>query len=686
MCRKLIYLSCFVLVLGLFLSGVAHAFHPTPIAWWKFDGDALDSSGNGHHGTLMGNPGFVPGVFGQALDTTISGGDPEYVVITGFDGILGGNPFSITAWINTSDSSGTFMGWGSTAGGTTRFEFRPDADELRAESSGNVQGLTTLPNNEWIHIAVTVAANAIISEPDVTLYLNGQVDNDPSTGGGASLEMAAGNDVTIARRHTSGRWFDALIDDVRLYGQELTQQEVQDAMAGIEPTPPGVARRPSPEDELTDVPRDMVLSWMPGEFAPPTNGHTVYFSENFSDVNEGVGGIAQDANSYAPPQRLDFSTTYYWRVDEVNGPPDFTVYEGDLWSFTTEPFAYAIDGNNITATASSAHQADMGPEKTIDGSELGANDLHSVEETAMWLSSTEPLGAWIEYEFDKVYKLHEMWVWNSNQAIESVLGFGLKDVTIEYSSNGTDYATLGTTHQFAQAPGTDDYAHNTTVDFGGVGVKYVRLTANSNWGGLLPQYGLSEVRFLYIPVQAREPYPADGATDVSIGTIDEPIDVVLGFRAGRQAATHDVYLGTDEQAVIDGTADVTTVTETSYGPLSVDLGQTYYWRVDEVNEAETPVTWQGDIWDFTVQEYSVVDDFESYNDFDPADPASNRIFNVWIDGYEQPTNGSIVGYEVPPFTEQGTVQGGSQSMPLFLLKHCRCGSTAIRIIVLSRCM
>jgi hypothetical protein len=60
-----------------------------------------------------------------------------------------------------------------------------------------------------------------------------------------------------------------------------------------------------------------------------------------------------------------------------------------------------------------------------------------------------------------------------------------------------------------------------------------------------------------------------------------------------------------------------------------------------------------------------VDDFESYNDLDPDDPESNRIFNAWIDGYDDPTNGSLVGYETPPFAEQTIVHGGSQSMPLY---------------------
>jgi hypothetical protein len=152
------------------------------------------------------------------------------------------------------------------------------------------------------------------------------------------------------------------------------------------------ATEPRPADGQEDVPRDVVLGWTPGVYAAATNGHKVYFSENFNDVKDGIGGITQDASSYAPAQRLDFNTTYYWRVDEASGPPDDTVFEGRVWSFTTELFTYAVD--NITATASSAHKEDTGPENTINGSGLDDNDLHSNEETDMWLSSTETLGAW----------------------------------------------------------------------------------------------------------------------------------------------------------------------------------------------------------------------------------------------------------------------------------------------------
>jgi len=193
---------------------------------------------------------------------------------------------------------------------------------------------------------------------------------------------------------------------------------------------------------------------------------------------------------------------------------------------------------------------------------------------------------------------------------------------------------------------------------GGVAAQYVRLTVNSNWGGILPQFGLSEVRFLYIPVHAREPNPDSGATDV------DP-DVVLSWRAGREAAQHDVYLSTDEQAVIDGNTPVVTTTEASHGPVPLDLDMTYYWKVNEVNMAETPTTLDGDVWNFTTHEFLVVDDFESYNDLDPGEPDSNRIFFTWLDGYDIPTNGSLVGYDVPSFVEENNVYTGKQAMPFF---------------------
>jgi hypothetical protein len=91
----------------------------------------------------------------------------------------------------------------------------------------------------------------------------------------------------------------------------------------------------------------------------------------------------------------------------------------------------------------------------------------------------------------------------------------------------------------------------------------------------------------------------------------------------------------------------------------------YYWRIDEVNNTNPDSPWTGILWSFTTANFLIVDDFESYNDLDPAEPESNRIFNAWLDGFDDPTNGSLVGYDAPPFAEQTIVHGGNQSMPLY---------------------
>jgi len=97
----------------------------------------------------------------------------------------------------------------------------------------------------------------------------------------------------------------------------------------------------------------------------------------------------------------------------------------------------------------------------------------------------------------------------------------------------------------------------------------------------------------------------------------------------------------------------------------LEWGTTYYWRVDEINNNNPDSPWVGGVWNFTTANFLIVDDMEAYNDLDPSDPASNRIFNAWIDGYDDPTNGSLVGYDNPPFAEQRVVHSGNQSMPLF---------------------
>jgi hypothetical protein len=161
-----------------------------------------------------------------------------------------------------------------------------------------------------------------------------------------------------------------------------------------------------------------------------------------------------------------------------------------------------------------------------------------------------------------------------------------------------------------------------------------------------------------------DPNPANGAVDVKQTQI-------ITWSPSVFASSHELYFGTDKDAVKNadtgspeykGTKDLGAET---YDPGMLEWDTTYYWRIDEVNNTNPDSPWTGNVWSFTTANFLVVDDFEAYNDLDPADPESNRIFNAWSDGYEIPTNGALVGNELPPFAEQTIVHGGNQSMPLY---------------------
>ena len=412
----------------------------------------------------------------------------------------------------------------------------------------------------------------------------------------------------------------------------------------ITSTIPKTSHKPQPTDGATDVRRDGILSWAPGISVTPVDGHVTYLSENIDDVNNGVGGVTLSTESY-DPGRLDLGQTYYWRVDEVSGPPDFTVFEGNVWSFTTEPFSYPIA--NITATASGAIAFSV-PENTINGSGL-VDDLHGTSPADMWISGGIP--AHIEYAFDRAYKLHEMWIWNSNQSVESSLGFGAKDVVIEHSLDGTDWRALDGVPELAQAPGTEGYAANNVIDFGGAMAQFVRIQINSVQG-LSSRASLSEVRFFYEPVFARNPEPENGA-------VEDTLDAVLTWRPGREAGSHQVFLSESMDAVLDESALIASTLDASLDLSGQDLkySATYYWKVNEVNDLESPPIHGGELWQFMAPEYIAVDDMERYRDQEGLE-----IWMHWVDGVGDDNNGSIVGNENDAEKEQ--VVERRQSLPM----------------------
>jgi len=93
--------------------------------------------------------------------------------------------------------------------------------------------------------------------------------------------------------------------------------------------PPKTAYWPDPADVTESVDLDVELSWMGGYGAKL---HTVYFGDNFNDVNDAAGGLPQGVATYTPGP-LKLAETYYWRIDEFDA---IATYKGDVWSFTTQ--------------------------------------------------------------------------------------------------------------------------------------------------------------------------------------------------------------------------------------------------------------------------------------------------------------------------------------------------------------
>jgi hypothetical protein len=662
MCRKLLYLIAVMFVLSLAVDGQAADLAHR----WSFNGDLKDSVGG--KDAVIVDLGASNAILSDTEITLTGGGKGTSDYIDLPDGIVSslGDAVTFEAWatqisvqnwsrifdFGTSTSENVFMSWTS---GTT---LNADRVEWLGPNDSDTQDNTNAPYTRGVEFHIVC-----VFDTGLVTWYTGPADSDTLGEAKGSFQstnrLSELNDTNnwLGRSQWEDSTANASWNEVRLWKGALTPEEIEKYhRMGPDGINPNIAVAPSPADGATDVPREVSLGWGAGESAAT---HDVYLGTSFADVDAAsrsnpLGVLVsqgQAGTTYTPAARLEFETTYYWRIDEVNAAPDNTVFKGEVWSFTTEPFTYPVA--NIIATSNAPNvEAETGPENTVNGSGLDAAGKHSIQPTDMWLAAGSGEPVWLQCEFDSVYKIHEMRVWNYNVMFELMLGFGFKDTTVEYSTDGETWTALGD-FVFARGTAKTGYEANTIVDFQGVAAKYVRLTAQSGYG-MMGQFGLSEVQFMYIPVVAREPQPESGATDVEIGA-------ALDWRSGREAASHQVYLGTEEAAVVDGTAPAATVSDSNYDPGVLTMDATYYWRIDEVNEAEAISTWAGPVWSFSTQEFVVVDDFEGYNDDVEAGTA---IFDTWLDGWTNGT-GSTVGYMNAPFAEQAVVHSGKQSMPLY---------------------
>ena len=344
------------------------------------------------------------------------------------------------------------------------------------------------------------------------------------------------------------------------------------------------------------------LSWKAGNGAV---SHDVYLDVNEANVAAGAASAlqgSQEATTF-DPNGLAAGTTYYWRVDEVDSAGAKVV--GNVLSFST-----ASEGahgaqwevwSNIGGTAVSDLLNDVNYPRNPDqvnqvldfesptdmadnyGGRLRAwLNVPAAGDYTFWVGSDDASKLYIGKDPTSAEQIAEVTGWTSARAWDWEAGQKSAPITLEAGK------------YFLQA----------ILKEGGGGDN---LSAAWQGGPILEQE-LIIGGFLepYVPFWVDDPKPVNGDANV-------PYLLELSWQPGIYAAAHNVYAGTDEAAVAN--ADTSTAgvfmgqtTENSVLTPALSWGKTYYWRVDEVNDASADSPWKGPVWSFSVADYIPIAD------------------------------------------------------------------------------
>jgi len=412
--------------------------------------------------------------------------------------------------------------------------------------------------------------------------------------------------------------------------------------------PPRIAYHPAPPDGAKFVDPNITLSWDPG-FGSKL--HTIYFGDNFDDVNNAVVGLPRAETTYSPGT-LELEKTYYWRVDEFSGA---ATDKGDVWSFTITKAGGGLKAEYFNNTSLSGEPVLTRLDPEIDfnwgnADEPGRNSpdasINVDNFSARWSGELE-VDLTDTYMF-QITANNGFRLWLDGQPI------------IDFWNNGTTNNRLS---EPIELVGGD--THSIRMEyFEGEDTAIAQLF----WESSAREQQIIPSGALQPPLKAGSPSPSNSAVNV------KQIQI-LSWRPGDNTASHQVYFGTDEEAVKNANTDSPEYKGTrnlgseSYDAGQLEWGTTYYWRVDEVKDDST--IQKGNIWSFTTANFLIVDDFEDY------DAGDNQIWTTWHDGLGYGTpgtegyfagngTGSAVGDEsTPSYTEETIVHGGSQSMPVF---------------------
>lgn len=417
------------------------------------------------------------------------------------------------------------------------------------------------------------------------------------------------------------------------------------------------AWRPIPFDKAVSVDPNEDLSWTAGIDA---DSHDVYFGTTFNGVNDATTistefkGNQVLADADYDPSTLELLTTYYWRIDEINEGAS-ELWKGNIWSMKTAPssyieiplVSYEDSETHYTLTQDLVEPVSGDPDWTLFlGDKLAGSST--------W-DPTGPMPAVpVPAATDGSNVLGLRWDDGGSGETDLEFDHGYEFTGFTYDLYGIDEIAFDLYYPSTDPDGGPNPLPHNLVIFDSLFSPKANPSSNlpttrDEWFTIVVDVSHLEniemVRILDFMFQAHgkdfDPNAIDTDNHVGIcfmdnlrlryypspkATLPRPIHTATGvdrntdleWRAGMFAASHEVYFGTSFNGVNDATTASSehkgsqVLANVNYTPPSLlDPDQTYYWRIDEVNGFDT---WKGDVWNFTISEFSVVDDFELYTD------------------------------------------------------------------------
>ncbi len=324
---------------------------PNLIGWWKLEEmskdskNVFDASGNEHYGTVLGTSTLVYDVESDSNVVYFPGNGESFINCGG--GKAGasdpctwadfhGDTMTIAAWFRTDGTFYTSYQYVCAKENMWRISRYSGGDYMRffttglaGGTTGNLIGTIKADDGEWHHIA------GVYDGTMKYLYFDGKLDNFHGRTG--NLATSTTWDVMIgANGANPGRNMKGWISDVRLYDRALSPLEV--FLLGVKD--PNKAWDPYPANKQEPVyDRPITLTWRSGLKAQTVDEHKVYFGTDQALVEGNDVSVYQgvrDVNNWpAGGISLDYSKTYYWKVNEVNGA---TEWPGDVWWFRMRNF------------------------------------------------------------------------------------------------------------------------------------------------------------------------------------------------------------------------------------------------------------------------------------------------------------------------------------------------------------